>query len=509
MLIHAEFIKTAKKQKSKLAIIDRTTEKDFTYAKTLIAAIILAHKLKKYRDGYIGVMIPNSAGSALSVLGILFANKTPVMINYSTGAADNCRYAQNKCGFKTIITSKKLLEKIQCPMVPGMVLVEDILESVTTVDKLQAAVTSKMPLGYLKRRYCRGKMDDDLVILFTSGSEKDPKGVQLTHRNLHSNILNIVDRINIEENDIFLGILPFFHVFGFNTNFCLPLTTGCTLVTYANPLDFKSVVSIIREYRVTIVLGTPIFFIGYLRNSEPGDFSSIRIAVAGADKTPDWLRKKFLDQHNLQLLEGYGTTETSPVVSVNTPEEDRPGSIGKPLPNVQVKITELESGRPLPDGREGKLLVKGDLVMKGYFDDIEETSLRIRDGWYDTGDIGMLDPDGYLWHRGRLKRFVKIGGEMVSLVRTESVLNSVLPDEIDCCVVEIPDKVRGAKIIAAVTREINERKILKEMAKQLPNLFLPREFVVIKDLPKMGTGKVDFRTVGDLIKSTPNRYGGQ
>jgi acyl-[acyl-carrier-protein]-phospholipid O-acyltransferase/long-chain-fatty-acid--[acyl-carrier-protein] ligase len=501
MLLHQEFIKTAKKNGKKLAIMDRTTGARLSFSKTLIAALIFSKKLKKYKDGFIGVMIPNSAGSILTILGVVLAGKVPVMINYSTGAAENCEYAQKKCGFKTIITSRALLEKIGCRLVPGMVFVEDIRERVTTKDKLAAALKSKLPTKLMLGKEQPADPDDDVVILFTSGSEKDPKAVELTHRNIGSNILDIHEVLELKDEDIVLGNLPLFHVFGHNVNLWLPLMRGLTLVSYANPLDYEKIVDIIREEKVTILVGTPIFFMGYLRRSKPGDFESIRIAVAGADKTPDWLRDEYAKKHNITLYEGYGCTETSPVVSLNIGENNRPGSIGKVFPSVKVKITDIETGEELPPGKEGKILVKGELIMKGYFDDLEETSLRIKDGWYDTGDMGVFDEDGFLWHKGRLKRFVKIGGEMVSLVRTETVLTDLLPNDVDCCVVEVPDSTKGAKIVATVTNAIDEKDILDKMSEQLPNIGLPKQFLQMKELPKMGSGKVDFRTVTELVKT--------
>ncbi|MBN2345583.1 MAG: AMP-binding protein [Candidatus Aminicenantes bacterium] len=500
MLLHQEFIKIAKKFGNKLAIIDRSTDKRVTYGKALIASLILAKKFKKYHDGFIGIMIPTSAGCMLSVLGVLLAGKVPVMVNYSTGAAGNAEYAQRKCGFKTIITSRALLEKIGCRLVPGMVFIEDIMEHVSTGDKLAALLKSRLPLGLLLKSVHRGHPDDNLVILFTSGSEKDPKAVQLSHRNIGSNLVDIGKVLTVTSDDIMMANLPLFHVFGHNIDFWLPLQYGMTIVTYANPLEYRMVSSIVREEKVSLMVGTPSFFHGYLRQSDPGDFSTLRVAVAGADKTPDSLRAGFLQKHGLELCEGYGATETSPVVSTNLPGANKPGSVGKVLPSVRVKIVDINSGEPLPPGAEGKILVKGDLVMKGYFDDLEETTLRIKDGWYETGDMGMMDEEGYLWHRGRLKRFVKIGGEMVSLVRVENVLLKCLPEGTDCCVVEVPDSLKGARIVAAVTAAVNEKKILKAMSEELPSIALPKQFVVLDDFPKMGSGKIDFRSITDLVR---------
>ncbi len=500
MLLHQEFIKNARKFGAKTAIIDRFLDKNVSYGKALIAALILAAKIRKYRDGFIGIMIPTSAGCMLTVLGVLLSGKVPVMINYSTGAAGNAEYAQKKCGFKTIVASRALLEKIGCRLVPGMVFIEDIMAGIGPVDKVGALVKSKLPLQLLLKSVHQGEPDDNLVILFTSGSEKDPKAVQLTHRNIGSNVLDIGRVLTVTSEDVMLANLPLFHVFGHNVDFWLPLLYGMTIVAYANPLEYKKVCSIVREEKVSLMVGTPSFFSGYLRSSDPGDFASLRVAVAGADKTPDSLREGFLQKHGLELREGYGTTETSPVVSTNLPGANKPGSIGKVLPSVRVRIVDIHSGEALPPGREGKILVKGDLVMKGYFDDLEETSLRIKDGWYETGDMGVLDEEGYLWHRGRLKRFVKLGGEMVSLVRVETEMLKFLPEGIDCCVVEVPDSLKGAKIVAAVTQPVSERKLLKAMAAELPAIALPKQFVVLGDFPKMGSGKIDFRTITELVR---------
>jgi len=500
MTLHQEFVKTAKRRSKQMMIVDRSTEKSFTYSRGLIASLILHRKLAAVRDGFVGVMIPNSAGAMLSILGLLMAGKVPVLINYSTGAAENAEYAQKKCGFKTILTSRTLLEKIRCPLIPGMIFIEEIMAKVSALDKLQASFLSKLPLNMLLKKINQGESDDNLVILFTSGSEKEPKAVQLTHRNIGSNVAACSQALGIADDDIMLANLPLFHVFGFNVNFWLPIYNGITMVSYANPLEYKKIATICREERVTLMVATPSFFAGYLKQSEKGDFASIRVAVAGADKTPDSLREGYKKKHDLELFEGYGTTETSPVVSVNLPGRNKPGSIGQVLANVQVRITDINSGEVLPTGKEGKILVKGDLVMKGYFDDFEETSLRIKDGWYETGDMGLFDEDGYLWHRGRLKRFVKIGGEMVSLVRVESLLETLLPEDCECCVVEVPDSLKGARIVAAVTKQINEKDILKKLAEKIPAIAMPRRFLLLPDLPKMGSGKIDFRAVTEKVR---------
>lgn len=500
MLLHHQFIETAKKYGDKMYIIDRTTNRRIPYSRALIASLILSEKFQRYDRGFLGIMIPTSAGSILSILGALMSGRVPVMINYSTGAAQNCEYAQKKCAFKTIITSKALLEKIQCPIVPGMVFLEDIMAGINIIDKLNAAVRAKLPTYLLKKTIAQGTEEDNAVILFTSGSEKDPKAVQLSHKNFNHNLKSLDQVFEFYSSDIMLGNLPLFHVFGQTAHMWLPIYKGMTVVTYANPLDFKGVCDVIREEKTTIVAGTPSFFWGYAAKSSPGDFDSCRIMLAGADKCPDALRKVYAEKHGKVLLEAYGCTETSPGLTVNTPTHNKPGSVGKPLPGVRIRIEHYDTGEECGVREIGKILVKGDNVMKGYFDDFENTSLAFRHGWYDTGDMGWMDEDGYLWHVGRLKRFIKIGGEMISLIKVEDILEKLLPENTKCCVVEVPDQMKGAKIVAAVTQQVNEKEILRKMSEQLPNIALPKQFVVIPDLPQMGSGKIDFRTTTNMVR---------
>ena len=500
MILHHQFVRIAKKNEKKLALIDRTLDRRLTYKRLLIGALLLVKKFEKYEPGFLGIMMPNSAGSVLSILAALMGGRVPVMINYSTGAAANCVYAQKKCDFKTIITSRALCQKINCQHVDGMIYLEDIMATVSVIDKLKAALKAGLSAERLLKKIHGGDENDTLLILFTSGSEKDPKGVQLTHRNISANYASLKKAYDFTGDDIFLANLPYFHVFGQTANLWVPLIEGMTLVTYANPLDFKIISDIVREEKVTIMAGTPTFFWGYLRNSQPGDFESVRIMLSGADKCPEALRVGFLKKHSKTLLEAYGTTETSPGITVNTLAFNRPGSIGRPLDGVQVRIEHYETGEACAVSEIGKILVKGDNVMKGYFDDFEQTSLSIRHGWYDTGDMGFMDEDGYLWHVGRLKRFLKIGGEMVSLVKVEDVLEKLLPPNVECCVVEIPDSLRGARIVAAVTQQVDEKAILKEMAEQLPKIALPSRFVVIAEMPKHGSGKIDFRTITEMAR---------
>ncbi len=505
MLLHHRFIDIAKQHGKKLAIHDFTTNTKLPYERALIATLILAKIFRKLERGNIGLMLPTSAGCILSKIAILMCGRVPVMINYSTGAEQNARFAQNKCDFKTIITSRALLEKIECPFVDGMIYIEDIMAKITGFQKARAALISKLPSGIIKKLVFGGREDTNIAILFTSGSEKDPKAVQLTHKNIRANVLSSSERFKFTADEVFLSTLPYFHVFGMTVNLWIPLFHGNTILTYANPLEYKKVCSIARDHKPTLMVGTPSFFWGYLRKSEPGDFESLRIALCGADKCPDSLRDAFKEKHGQLLLEGYGATECSPVISANCPEDNRPGSVGKPIQGVQVRIENYETGEECGPGEDGRILIKGDSVMKGYFNDFEQTSLHIRRGWYDTGDMGNIDKDGYLWHVGRLKRFVKVGGEMVSLVKIEDILEKFLPEDAHCSVVEIPDSMKGARIVAVTTVPVEQKAIKKQMSAHLPAIALPKTFLVMENLPKMGSGKIDFKSITELARQELSR----
>ncbi|HEY3383608.1 MAG TPA: AMP-binding protein [Vicinamibacterales bacterium] len=500
MSLVEQFVQTAKAHESRLAVIDRATGQRVTYRDTLIRALILSGKFKQYKPGMIGVMVPTSGGAIYTVLAALMSGRTPVMINYSTGAAQNCQMAQQRLAFRTIITSRALLEKIKCPTVDGMVFIEDLAAGVSTFNKLGAFLRASMSAERICRGIHAGSDDEQAVVLFTSGSEQDPKAVPLTHRNIRANVEGMHQVLEFGPKDTILGNLPLFHVFGLTVTLWLPLTNGLTVVTYPNPLEFRAICAAVREEGVTMMVGTPTFLAGYLQKSEPGDFATVRLLITGADKCPEALRQGYLERHGCVLLEGYGTTETSPVISVNTPGHNRPGTVGKALPNVEVRMEHYETGEVCAVNEIGKILVKGDSVMPGYFDDFEATTLHMRRGWYDTGDMGYMDEDGYLWHVGRLGRFLKIGGEMVSLVQVEDVLQRLVGDAAECAVVEVPDSVRGARIVAAVTSPVDEKAILGRIAERVARIAVPKQFVVLTFLPKMPSGKVDYRALTVMVR---------
>jgi acyl-[acyl-carrier-protein]-phospholipid O-acyltransferase/long-chain-fatty-acid--[acyl-carrier-protein] ligase len=494
------FVRAAKQHAGKLAIIDKTTGHRVTYRAALLRSLILSRKVAAFEPGMIGVMMPTSAGGILSVVAAVMSGRTPVMINFSTGAEQNCRLAQSRLAFRTVITSRALLERLKCRPVEGMVFIEDIAAGVSRLDALRGLLGASRSVEAICRSVHRAAPDENVVILFTSGSERDPKAVPLTHRNLIANIDGMHGVLEFGPTDTILGNLPLFHVFGLNTNLWLPLVNGLTIVTFASPLEFRAISTAVREERVTMVVGTPTFLQGYLQKSDPGDFSQVRLLITGADRCPESLHKGFREKHGVALLEGYGTTETSPVISVNSPDHNRPGSVGRVLPNLHVRMEHYETGEECQRSEIGKILVKGDSVMRAYFDDFEATALRLRHGWYDTGDMGYMDQDGYLWHVGRLGRFLKVGGEMVSLVQVEDALQRALPPAVECAVLEVPDALRGSKIVAAVSEAVNERELTATLGAELARIALPRHYVVVPELPKMPSGKIDYRALTETVR---------
>jgi len=499
MLQH-RFIDSAISNPDKIAFIDRSTERDISYSQALLASLILARRFGKLERGRIGIMLPTSSGGGLAIIGAVMAGRTPVMINYSTGAEKNCRYAQDSCDFRIIITTKALLEKTGCAHLPEMVFIEDILSSLGKFEKATAFLKSKLPRPLLKRLVGKPNLDLPAVILFTSGSEKEPKVVQLSQRNILSNIDSFSQMMDIYGMDNLLAVLPYFHVFGLTINLWTPMCLGMTTITYANPIEFKTIAKIIREYKPELLVGTPLFLEGYVKQSKAGDFASIKLAVSGADKCHEHLRILYREKHDIEIFEGYGTTETSPVISANPRDRNKPGSIGTPIPGTEIRIQNLDTGADCAVGETGKILVKGDGVMQGYLNDIEESSLRLKSGWYDTGDLGYLDEDGYLWHKGRLKRFVKIGGEMVSLVMVEETMNALTPLEVECCAVELPDSKRGSKIVGVTNTMVDQQDLNKKLSKALPNLALPKKYVHVAEFPRMGSGKTDVRSLTEIVR---------
>ena len=495
-----QFVRIAKRFERKLAIIDRGLQRNFTYRQALTASIILSKKLIRLNEPLVGVMLPTSASAALIILALLMNGKTPVLLNYSTGVEANVEHAKRKCHLKNVVTAKALLDRLKAPMLDGFVYIEDLLNEISFFDKARGALKASHSAERILSSVHRHDIDNIAAILFTTGTEHEPKAVPLTHRNIIANLEALSPIYPFSSNDVMLASLPFFHVFGLTINFWLPICFGMTIVSYINPMDYKAICTIIAKDKPTYLVGTPSFLWGYLHHSKPGDFDSLKLIVTGADKCPESLRRAYQEKHGLMIYEGYGTTETSPIITVNTPSRFRHGSVGWVLSNLQLRIERYETREECETGEVGRILVKGESVFTGYFNDNESTARSFRDGWYDTGDLGYMDDDGFLWHVGRWGRSVKIGGEMISLIRIETVLETLLPQDTPLCVVGVPDAKKGVKIVAAIAQPIDERRVLREISKQLPAIAIPKKFVVLEELPRTATGKIDFKRVTEVVE---------
>ena len=500
-LLARKFVEIAKKFPKKVAFIDGVSGNKITYGKALIAALILKKKFDAYNHKKIGMMIPTSGGAIIALVAALFSGKIAVMINYSTGILKNCQYAKDKCGVEIILTSKKLLEKFEVEPTKAMVLIEDVFAGLNGLDKLAAFAKSKLPSFALKAMVSKVRLKDACVMLFTSGSEKDPKCVPVSQKNILSQLSSYPEFIPMRSQEMVLANLPLFHVFGYTVLLWYGLYYGATLVTHPNPLEFKTLCDIFKKYKISFTMGTPNMFSSYLKYADDDTFAGIKTMIAGADKLGMKTKQEYKQRFGVELFEGYGVTEASPVISTNIPGFDKFGSVGRPLPGVRVKIVDEKTRAELPKGKEGKIMVKGDNIITGYYNDEEESSLRFCDGWYDTGDMGVMDSDGYLWHRGRLRRFVKIGGEMVSLSAIEGSLGKIFSEGLQFCMVGIPDDKKGAKLVLVTSAKVSKSGVNKQLTSDgFSKIYFPKKYLVAKELPIMGNGKINFRQVEQMAK---------
>jgi acyl-[acyl-carrier-protein]-phospholipid O-acyltransferase/long-chain-fatty-acid--[acyl-carrier-protein] ligase len=367
--------------------------------------------------------------------------------------------------------------------------------------------------GFIQERWILGlgkhKVEDLATVIFSSGSTGDAKGVMLTHGNIAANAESVIQAIDPVPSDRLLGILPFFHSFGYTVTLWLPLQVGASTVYHPNPLQAREIGELCRTQHCTIFLSTPTFLRSYVRRCEPADFASIRILVCGAEKLPLALAKEFKEKFGVLPLEGYGCTELSPVATVNVPDwqegsqrqvGNKPGTIGQPLPGVAARIVHRETRAPLPAGQEGLLLIAGANVMKGYLGRDDLTQQKIQDCWYVTGDLARIDEDGFITITGREERFAKVGGEMVPLEKVEDELQEILGgNEKLCAVTAIPDSKKGERLIVMhlpLPDGMTPKDLCKRLSERgLPNIYVPsqRDFIQVATLPILGSGKLDLK----------------
>ncbi|MFZ3311853.1 MAG: AMP-binding protein, partial [Xanthobacteraceae bacterium] len=468
-----------------------------TYKRLLMATAILGRKLMAFApEGHtVGVMLPTSNGAVVTLFALMSAGRVPAMINFTAGAT-NILSACRAANLDTILTSRAFVEKGRLDNVVAqlekqvrIVYLEDIRTTIGRLDKLRGLFDWRKPL-------VARKPDDWAVILFTSGSEGLPKGVVLSHRNMLTNTAQAAARIDFGREDKLFNVLPVFHSFGLTAGTVLPLVSGVSTYLYPSPLHYRTVPELIYGVGATIIFGTDTFLNGYARVANPYDFRSVRYVFAGAEPVKESTRRVYLEKFGLRILEGYGVTECSPVMALNTPMFNKFGTVGRLLPGLEAKLEKVEG---VDDG--GRLYAKGPNVMLGYLRADNPGVLEPPpDGWHDTGDIVAFDDQGFVAIKGRAKRFAKVGGEMVSLAAVEMLAAELWPNSITA-VAAVADARKGERLIMVTDKHGAARAdfIAYARSKHASELMFPAEIVILDKLPMLGSGKVDQLAIDKFV----------
>jgi acyl-[acyl-carrier-protein]-phospholipid O-acyltransferase/long-chain-fatty-acid--[acyl-carrier-protein] ligase len=505
-LLDLRFIRTAKKNWRRFAMAD-SSGRELTYGRALTASLLVTSWVRRHHrdEPMLGLLLPSSIGGALANIGVMMAGQAPVNLNFTAGR-ESMISAIQQCHIRTIITSKVFLAKAKLEAMDGCVYLEDILGEASTFQKLRTAAAARLlPARMLAARHSRSKRTPDSLatVIFSSGSSGVPKGVMLSHHNILSNIKSMAQVFWLGEKDRIVGVLPFFHSFGFTVTIWLPLVNGCGALYHTNPMEANKIGELVAKHRGTFLLSTPTFCMSYTRKCAKEEFASLRFVLLGAEKLRESVATAFREKFGLELLEGYGCTEMSPVISVNSPNFEagrdtqlgnKAGTVGHPLPGTAVKVVNPETMEALPPDSEGLLLVKGPNRMLGYLDQPQRTAEAVQDGWYITGDIGALDDEGFIRITDRLARFSKIAGEMVPHLKVEEFIYAIIGDHA-CVVTGIPDEQRGERLVALFTSpHITAADLWQRLSEtDLPKLWVPKRENVyqVEALPTLGTGKMD------------------
>jgi acyl-CoA synthetase (AMP-forming)/AMP-acid ligase II/1-acyl-sn-glycerol-3-phosphate acyltransferase/acyl carrier protein len=470
-----------------------------TYWQMLTGARLLSKRFAGLPGDAVGLMLPASVAADTAFMALLWAHKLPVLFNWTTGPV-NLNHAAKVMGIQRVVTSRKFIDRIGVK-IEGVeyVFLEDVRKSIGKPEALATLLANRLFPGKLLAGLPRMDPNDNAVVLFTSGSEKAPKAVPLTHRNILTNVQAGAAAFSFQRKDILLGFLPPFHSFGLSANLVLPLVGGIRVVHHADPTDAAGLVRKIAAYRPALLFSTPTFFSYILNASKPGDLDSLRVIVTGAEKCPESLFARVKEMTPQAILsEGYGITECSPVVSVNRPGHLRPGTIGQPLDGVEVLVVDPDSMQPLPTGQRGLLIVHGATIFPGYLHYDGPSPLHEHDGkrWYITGDLARVDSEGFIHFAGRLKRFLKAGGEMISLPALEEPLASDYPpgESGPQVAVEGIETPTGRHIVLFTTSDLKLAEANALLTKAgFRGIMRLDEVRRIDVLPLLGTGKIDYK----------------
>lgn len=495
------FLDACKTQGTKKHILTDGDGRKLTYAELRRAAFALSSPLAKHTEGEenVGILLPTGAGAVIGLLSVHAAGRTPAMLNF-TGGIKNLKAAAATAPFKTIVTAHKFIEIAglsalvdELSKVAKILYLEDMREEIGFGGKARAILGPVFPTFFTPK----SSPDDTAIILFTSGTEGNPKGVVLTHANILANIEQIEEHVKLEESDIFFNPLPTFHCYGLTAGTLWPIFSGYPVVLHPSPLQTKTIAKRIFKTRSTVLFATDTFLQQYMRASADGGLNSLRIAVCGAERVRDETRKVAEQRFSFEVLEGYGVTECAPVLAANQPGDIRAGTIGRMLPGIESRLVPVDG---LEEG--GCLWVKGPNIMKGYISaDKPGEVVPLKDGWHDTGDVVSVDSEGYYVIRGRIKRFAKIGGEMVSLTVVENCASAVWPDHMHAAAI-VPDPRKGEQVILVSENPDAKRRDLLTWAQThgVPEISVPKKIVSVDSLPVLGTGKLDYVSVTNIAK---------
>lgn len=485
----------------RIILSDALTGADFSYRLVLLRAFALSRYVRRAhaQEQNIAVLLPTTPASAIVFFALQFAGKIPAMLNASAGQR-NLKLACETAAARTIFTSRAFVQKAELGDVvealsatSNVVFLEDVKGKIGLADKLTALVSSRFPEPALAR--LKTDVNDPAVILFTSGSEGVPKGVALSHANILANVSQVTERIEFSLNDRMFNALPIFHSFGLSVGTLLPMLLGVRAFLYPSPLHYKQIPPLVGKARATIFLGTDTFYNGYAKYASAEDFQTLRLCVAGAEKLKDSTREMYLQRFGVDIFQGYGVTEASPVISCNTPTAHKPGTVGRIFPRMEWKLEPVEGLT-----RGGRLLVSGPNIMLGYMRHTVPGIIEPQSGYYDTGDVVEIDAEGYITILGRAKRFAKIGGEMVSLASVEDVAAELWPEAAHAALA-MPDERKGEQIWLITEQASATREALLAFAqtKGYPEIALPRKIQVMESIPRLGSGKVDYMALKQRI----------